>query len=917
MSAPEDSVPGLGLGLTVEDSSSAFLAFAQTFDDPNSDDVNSGSDFLGPNDEGLFEELELLHILQSNSALQSPSFTPTHGLVDSSQPGPSMSDPARSTTTFRPPLTLTTKGAPPPKIGTRFSRDSVRILRNWLTNHSDHPFASEEDKDLLQRQTGLSKTQIANWLSNSRRRGKIQGPNLALPQPSDSSTPSIEIHRRPGTPAPKSRTELMNPLERWVDSPPENEPATATAIARAMASSSRVSSGRNSPCSFRPSNDGSGTPLSRASSTGSIITSRSSGSSVNSHQSQELTGSLKLFGRSHTRRKRRIALRQMHTKTSLVVPLNTFQCTFCTETFKTKHNWQRHEKSLHLALERWVCAPNGPREMDLDLVPVCVFCGLVSPDDDHIKTHNYLDCQERVQEERTFNRKDHLGQHLRLVHNVKATDLDGPLSRWKVAAPDIRSRCGFCGVSMENWGFRVDHLADHFKSGNTMADWNGDWGFDTDVLARLENSIPPYFIETERNTPFPFEASNAPSESPPNAYELIELELMHFVQAYYDGARKLPSSDEIQFEACRIILASEASSSQDSPSSSWLRDLIMSSDTIVRQAKFSPMRSSAECRLPVLKIIGQDGLFESCSLELQLLEFVRADHPAPLTDQELQQEASRIIRHIEDQSTSPAEFIANWLTELVASSTGWLDSFRLRANIPRPENGLETGQWSRDSAKIDSIMKNYTELERRLSEYVDLLRAHGIEPDDATLQHQAQDLIAEFNDEEWKQVASSNNSWLMAFKRRYLNGPNNQAQQNYSQLTSAPIGRLMSLGSGLAAQLSYDTSGRSTSNASGKSPNVETGPTFTKSGILYPHNANFHRWVALELARWVVATMSPNNPNRHVPTDEELQHQARWIYYDDDDPWNQTPADNSEWLRRFKLEIGILKETGMESTPNT
>lgn len=36
-----------------------------------------------------------------------------------------------------------------------------------------------------------------------------------------------------------------------------------------------------------------------------------------------------------------------------------------------------------------------------------------------------------------------------------------------------------------------------------------------------------------------------------------------------------------------------------------------------------------------------------------------------------------------------------------------------------------------------------------------------------------------------------------------------------------------------------------------------------------------------------------------------------------DDPWNQTPADNSEWLRRFKLEIGILKETGMESTPNT
>ncbi|KAH7134569.1 hypothetical protein B0J13DRAFT_560664 [Dactylonectria estremocensis] len=912
MSAQDSAIGGLGLDLSVDDSSSSFLAFAQSFDEPNSDDINSGSDFLGSNDEGLFEELDLLHMLQSNSMLESPSFTPTHGHVDMPSQSPSTTLPTRAAATFRPPLTFTANGAPPPKIGTRFSRDSVRILRNWLTTHSHHPFASEEDKEMLQRQTGLSKTQIANWLSNSRRRGKIQGPNLALPQPPESSTGSIEIQRRPGTPAPKSRTELMNPLERWVDSPPENEPATATAIARAMASSSRASSGHDSPSSYRPSNDGSGTPLSRASSTGSVVTSRSSGGSAHSYDSPDLTGSLKLFSRSHARRKKRIGLRQMHTKTSLVVPLNTFQCTFCTETFKTKHNWQRHEKSLHLALERWVCAPNGPIELDLEQKSVCVFCGLATPDEAHIKSHNYSDCQERVQDERTFSRKDHLGQHLRLVHNVKAADLRGPLSRWKVAGPDIRSRCGFCGVSMETWGFRADHLADHFKSGNTMADWKGDWGFETDVLARLENSIPPYFIETERNTPFPFEASNAPSELPPNAYELIELELMHFVQGYYDGSRKLPTSDEIQFEACRIILASEASSSQDVPSSSWLRDLIMSSESIVRQAKFSPMRSSTECRLPILTILGQVGFFESCPLEQQLHEFVRSDPPAPLTDHELQQEASRIIRRIEDQSTSPAEFVANWLIELVASSTTWLSGFRLRANISEPESGVETGQQTENSSKIDSIMKNYAELERRLSEYVDLLRAHGIEADDATLQHQAQDLIAEFNDEEWKKVALSNNTWLTAFKRRYISSPSGQVQTNDSQLSSAPIGRLMSLGSGLAAQLSYDTSGRSSSNVSGKSANIEKGPTFTKRGILYPHNANFHRWVALELARWVVATMSPNNPNQHVPTDEELQHQARWIYYDDDDPWNQTPADNPEWLRRFKIEIGILKEANVD-----
>lgn len=34
--------------------------------------------------------------------------------------------------------------------------------------------------------------------------------------------------------------------------------------------------------------------------------------------------------------------------TTIKAPVRTYQCTFCTETFKTKHDWQRHEKSLHL-----------------------------------------------------------------------------------------------------------------------------------------------------------------------------------------------------------------------------------------------------------------------------------------------------------------------------------------------------------------------------------------------------------------------------------------------------------------------------------------------------------------------------------------------------------------------------------------
>lgn len=153
-----------------------------------------------------------------------------------------------------------------------------------------------------------------------------------------------------------------------------------------------------------------------------------------------------------------------------------YQCTFCTEVFRTKYDWQRHEKSLHLPLEQWVCALHGPRAARKDIPELCcVFCGEVAPDDAHIESHHYTACQERELEERTFHRKDHLVQHLRLVHNAKFEQWS--MLHWMLPMPNIESRCGFCSATMSTWMDRADHLADHFKSGSTMADWKGDWGF--------------------------------------------------------------------------------------------------------------------------------------------------------------------------------------------------------------------------------------------------------------------------------------------------------------------------------------------------------------------------------------------------------------------------------------------------------
>jgi hypothetical protein len=78
---------------------------------------------------------------------------------------------------------------------------------------------------------------------------------------------------------------------------------------------------------------------------------------------------------------------------------------------------------------------------------------------------------------------------LRLVHGVKFADWS--MARWMLPMPSIQSRCGFCGIEMSTWVERTDHLADHFKSGATMAKWQGDWGFDDATQDKVENAIPP------------------------------------------------------------------------------------------------------------------------------------------------------------------------------------------------------------------------------------------------------------------------------------------------------------------------------------------------------------------------------------------------------------------------------------------
>ncbi|RBA13450.1 hypothetical protein FPRO05_02243 [Fusarium proliferatum] len=469
--------------------------------------------------------------------------------------------------------------------------------------------------------------------------------------------------------------------------------------------------------------------------------------------------------------------------------------------------------------------------------------------EDHVETHNPKSCQER-----TFSRKDHLRQHLRLVHN--ATPVEWIISQWRTPQLRVRSKCGFCHRAMETWAGRADHLADHFKMGHTMAQWQGDWGFEKAVHDLVESSIPPYLIASESQTPFPFRASVAPADSPRNAYELIHLELTHFIQRQ----DAIPVFDMLQLEGCRIILAAEGlmrgDAHDEAEAGSWLRDIFFSNNDISQRARFSPLRSKTESCLVVPKLHGQRQLFDGCPLEAQLRNFMLDSAwsgQAMPSDAELRAEACRIVSELGSCFTFLLEdAVATWLTALIESAPGYLSAFRMRvqieANIRTPSDG--------QNASFGGL---------------------------CGAAHSLQDVM---------QPPTS----ITAEPIRHF--PNDNNLRNGLDFCGRQEG---SLTDNMSLARDNILRRQSRTSTTSQSPQDHR-PSWIKVNLYFLNDANCHRWLGRELGRWVLSTTSLNNPNSHIPSDEELRHQARCIF---DDPWNHTPADNAEWVRRFKCEFDI------------
>ncbi|KAL6237448.1 hypothetical protein BDW75DRAFT_228645 [Aspergillus navahoensis] len=383
-----------------------------------------------------------------------------------------------------------------------------------------------------------------------------------------------------------------DPLERWKESPPEGEAASISAIRDALRNQSVYFRGSEEDTTPDPGVDDlfetHCRPVPRAAST----TSGESVTSVSSRRSGRSAFSGLSSGSQTAPSKRPARVQKKHTATggkkrSTTNSPRIFCCTFCCDKFKSKFDWMRHEKSLHLNLENWVCAPFGGSVVSPSTGRAhCAYCNQLDPTPDHLEQHNHGLCQQQV---RTFRRKDHLLQHLRLFHRLQTMPL---IDDWKHLITNFPSRCGFCDGRMSDWDERADHLSFHFRKGCTMADWKGDHEFPPEIAAQVTHSVPPYLLDFESRTLVPFSATDGavsdhlsqmlsratfldaagdpqmlpetpgrllhpPREAQLDSYtEVLTRHLSHYAQQMM-GSGVIPTDEMFQEEARRLLFDSE------------------------------------------------------------------------------------------------------------------------------------------------------------------------------------------------------------------------------------------------------------------------------------------------------------------------------------------------------------------------
>ncbi|UPX14539.1 uncharacterized protein EKO05_0005017 [Ascochyta rabiei] len=152
-----------------------------------------------------------------------------------------------------------------------------------------------------------------------------------------------------------------------------------------------------------------------------------------------------------------------------------YVCTVCQKSFTIPSFWKDHEMTTHeFNPTEWICMPHGLKEVG----STCDFCFEPIEDLKHFEKHRTLECAKRDCKDRTFRSKRKLLAHIRQQHLRHATHETKlayqPRADWERVRKHVDPNalwCGFCQIELESVHARMDHVAQHFKHGETMNDW--------------------------------------------------------------------------------------------------------------------------------------------------------------------------------------------------------------------------------------------------------------------------------------------------------------------------------------------------------------------------------------------------------------------------------------------------------------
>jgi hypothetical protein len=394
--------------------------------------------------------------------------------------------------------------------------------------------------------------------------------------------------------------------------------------------------------------------------------------------------------------------------------------------------------------------------------------------------------------------------------------------------------------------------------------------------------------------------TDAPEKS---RYDYIKTSLLAFADQRASLGLEV-TDDDLRAEARRIYINKfeiDGEELDGNKLASWFGEVIMCSDDALwlddlKQKAAVEAGARIGSKYTPLDINDKVVVEKHCELEKQLKEYVNAQVSLGFTptDEELIAAGCHIILEYDRKhSIVKSAATAIWFCNQIMSSRSWLASFRQRVCLP-PSPGVEKHESSESRTAADASILNYQKFENDMANFVKEQKALGIIPTDTDLQRQAQLIIFEVGDP-FLHTAADDVLWITRFKQKHsLSDAQAHTPPRSRQPPSRPdqIARAKLKSKALDDQLLRPPK-RAMSGKARPQP------------LYSPRDTKSWQRLEIELSRFVASCMSANSPNPHVPTDDEIRRQARWIMYNDDNPWNQTAADSPEWLIQLKHSIGI------------